>query len=53
MALGHDIGHVPFGYIGEAVLSELILEYNEGYFNHNIQSVRNFMYVEEQNLSKK
>lgn len=51
MALGHDIGHVPFGHIGEAVLNELSLEYNQGYFNHNIQSVRNFMYVEEQNLS--
>ena len=51
MALGHDIGHVPFGHIGEKALSEVSVECGEGYFNHNIQSVRNFMYIEETNLS--
>lgn len=51
IALGHDIGHVPFGHIGEAALNEISLEYNQGYFNHNIQSVRNFMAIEENNLT--
>lgn len=51
IALGHDIGHVPFGHIGEHVLNDISLEYNQGYFNHNIQSVRNLLYIEELNLS--
>ncbi len=45
-ALGHDLGHVPFGHQGEKILNEISLKYNEGYFNHNIQSVRNLMMVE-------
>lgn len=45
-ALGHDIGHVPFGHTGERILNKISLEHNEGYFNHNIQSVRNLMYLE-------
>ena len=45
-ALGHDLGHVPFGHIGERILNEISLRYGEGYFNHNIQSVRTLMYVE-------
>lgn len=45
-ALGHDIGHVPFGHVGEAILNKISLENNEGYFNHNVQSVREFMYLE-------
>src|SRR5438445_6882556 len=36
MALGHDIGHTPFGHIGEEVLAEFL---PEG-FRHNEQSVR-------------
>lgn len=39
-SLGHDLGHVPFGHTGEAILNEISLKYNQGYFNHNIQSVR-------------
>ncbi len=45
-SLGHDLGHVPFGHTGEAILSKISMEHNEGYFNHNIQSVRTLMYVE-------
>ena len=39
-ALGHDLGHTPFGHVGEAFLCELSLKHNEGLFNHNIESVR-------------
>lgn len=39
-ALGHDLGHVPFGHEGERILNEISLKNNEGNFNHNIQSVR-------------
>ncbi len=45
-SLGHDLGHTPFGHVGEAILNKISLENNEGYFNHNIQSVRLLMYVE-------
>jgi dGTPase len=36
MALGHDIGHTPFGHIGEELLARFL---NDG-FRHNQQSVR-------------
>jgi len=45
-ALGHDLGHTPFGHVGERILDEISLEHNEGYFNHNIQSVRILMNIE-------
>ena len=45
-ALGHDLGHTPFGHVGERIINKISLEYGEGYFNHNIQSVRNLMYIE-------
>ena len=46
-ALGHDIGHVPFGHVGERILNKISLENGEGYFNHNIQSVRTLMNLEK------
>ena len=36
IALGHDLGHTPFGHAGEQVLNKLY----EGGFKHNEQSVR-------------
>ncbi|MDD4984573.1 MAG: deoxyguanosinetriphosphate triphosphohydrolase [Dehalococcoidales bacterium] len=36
IALGHDLGHTPFGHMGEDVLNEL---YSRG-FRHNEQSLR-------------
>ena len=45
-SLGHDLGHVPFGHEGEKILNKLSLEYGEGYFNHNVQSVRTLMEIE-------
>lgn len=38
--LGHDLGHTPFGHVGEKILNDISIRYNEGYFNHNVQSVR-------------
>ncbi|MBN1847301.1 MAG: HD domain-containing protein [Deltaproteobacteria bacterium] len=40
IALGHDIGHTPFGHDGEKFLSVLSKAYGLGHFLHNIQSVR-------------
>lgn len=36
IAMGHDLGHTPFGHSGESVLNELV----PGGFEHNEQSLR-------------
>ena len=46
IALGHDIGHVPYGHLGERILNSISKEHNEGIFMHNVQSVRTFMNIE-------
>lgn len=46
IALGHDLGHTPFGHCGEGVLNELV----PGGFHHNIQSVRVVEILEHLNL---
>ena len=46
IALGHDLGHTPFGHCGEGVLNELV----KGGFHHNIQSVRVVEVLEHLNL---
>jgi len=40
IALGHDIGHCPFGHDGETYLSEICQNHGIGAYQHNIQSVR-------------
>lgn len=40
IALGHDIGHTPFGHAGERKLNDLYYTHTGRYFNHNIQSAR-------------
>ena len=40
IALGHDIGHTPFGHDGERILSELCQQRGLGPFQHNLQSVQ-------------
>jgi len=40
IALGHDIGHPPFGHDGEKFLEGLCVEHGLPPFQHNIQSVR-------------
>lgn len=49
-SLGHDLGHVPYGHVGEKILSELSQEFGEGYFNHNVQSVRTLLNIENNGL---
>lgn len=40
IALGHDIGHTPFGHDGERFLSDICLSCGIGHFLHNVQSVQ-------------
>jgi len=40
IALGHDIGHTPFGHAGEKYLDEIYCEHTGRRFSHNIHSVR-------------
>jgi dGTPase len=40
IALGHDLGHPPFGHTGEEVLDEILYERFGRRFRHNEQSLR-------------
>ncbi len=51
-ALGHDLGHTPFGHVGEEILNKISMDSGEGYFNHNIHSVRLLMYIENYGKGK-
>ncbi len=43
IALGHDLGHTPFGHAGETVLNNI----HPGGFAHNVQSLRTVDRIEE------
>jgi dGTPase len=40
IALGHDIGHTPFGHDGEHYLSSICVANGIGCFLHNVQSIQ-------------
>lgn len=46
IALGHDIGHVPIGHIGESILNDISKKELNEYFMHNVQSVRTYMNID-------
>jgi dGTPase len=45
LALSHDLGHTPFGHLGEDVLNDLLAAH--GGFNHNRQSLRIVEHLED------
>lgn len=51
IALGHDIGHTPFGHAGERYLSEVYHAETGRYFNHNVHSVRVLDGIFEHNIT--
>lgn len=51
IALGHDIGHTPFGHTGERFLNDICKKEGIGYFCHNAQSVRILKDIENVNIS--
>ncbi|MCB1135328.1 MAG: HD domain-containing protein [Chlamydiia bacterium] len=50
IALGHDVGHPPFGHEGEQYLCELSRDFGEGSFAHPWQSCRLYREIEPLNL---
>ena len=51
IALGHDIGHIPYGHTGEACLSAICEEEGIGPFRHNVQSIRFLDRIEDCDLT--
>jgi len=51
IALGHDIGHIPYGHFGETCLSEICEQHGIGKFFHNVQSVRFLDRIEDCDLT--
>jgi dGTPase len=50
IALGHDIGHAPFGHDGERCLSVCCQHHGIGAFHHNVQGVQFLDKVERKGL---
>ncbi|MBY4796797.1 HD domain-containing protein [Collinsella sp. AGMB00827] len=51
IALGHDLGHTPFGHAGERFLHEILHARTGRYFFHNVHSVRVMDELYGRNLS--
>lgn len=51
IALGHDVGHTPFGHAGERFLSACYHRRTGRYFNHNVHSVRVLDHLYRRNVS--
>ncbi len=51
LSLAHDLGHTPFGHAGEDSLNECMANY--GGFDHNLQTLRIVMFLENKYLKFK
>ena len=53
IAIGHDVGHAPFGHAGERALSGCLSKGYFGEFTHALQSVKVLNYLEEHPIVKR
>lgn len=51
IGMGHDLGHTPFGHIGETIISKLMEENNLGHFEHEVNSLRVVDFLSPLNLT--
>ena len=51
LSLAHDLGHTPFGHAGEDSLNDCMV--NHGGFDHNLQTLRIVMFLENKYLKFK
>ena len=51
IAIGHDVGHTPFGHKGEEFLNGLYFSHTNRYFNHNVHSTRVLQKISGCNLT--
>lgn len=49
-ALGHDLGHGPYGHVGEKALDQILMKKKFGHFTHNANSVRNLLFIERDGI---
>ncbi len=47
ISLSHDLGHPPFGHIGENILNDLMKKLGHQGFDHNIQTLRILTFLEK------
>ena len=52
IALGHDIGHTPFGHAGEKYLDRISYEKTGRHFCHNVHSIRVLDEIFKYNISR-
>ncbi len=51
LSIAHDLGHTPFGHAGEDALNDSMINY--GGFDHNLQTLRIVMFLENKYLKFK
>lgn len=49
-ALGHDLGHAPYGHVGEKALNNKLQEKHYGFFCHHANSIRNILFLERKGI---
>ncbi|MFA7107725.1 MAG: HD domain-containing protein [Sphaerochaetaceae bacterium] len=51
IGLSHDLGHTPFGHLGEKIISDMMEEKGLGKFEHEINSLRIVDFISKLNLT--
>jgi len=51
IGMGHDLGHTPFGHIGERIISDMMQEKGLGRFEHEVNSLRVVDFLSPLNLT--